>query len=70
MQFTIETRELKNPRSQHVTIEATSADDAISRFVLQSASELLSLTKPCDGRESIATVRKDDLLFLVRVYSS
>lgn len=70
MQFTIETRQLKNPRSQHVMIEAASAGDAISRFVVQSASELVSLSTPGDGRESIATVRKDDLVFLVRVYGS
>lgn len=70
MQFTIETRELSNPRSDHMTIEAANADEAISRFVTQNASELMSLTSPCDGRESIATVRKNDSVYLVRVYAA
>jgi hypothetical protein len=70
LQFTIETRELSNPRSNHMKVEAADADDAISRFVAESASELMSVTKPCDGRESIATVRKDDSVFLVRVYAA
>lgn len=79
LQFTIETREL---RSQHArqpsadpgphreVIEAPDADDAISQFVRRNASELVSLTRPAEGRESIATVKKDDAVFLVRVYSA
>ena len=79
MQFTIESRELTNrpthqpsadPRSGQTTIEAANADDAITEFVRQSASELVSLSKPVEGRESIATVRKDDCVFLVRVYAA
>jgi hypothetical protein len=38
--------------------------------VLQSASELVSVTTPAKGSESIATVRKDDSVFLLRVYAA
>ena len=69
MQFTIEARELRNPGSLHTTVEATDVDDAISQYLTQSALELVSLSKPCDGRESIATVRKDESVYLVRVYA-
>ena len=79
MQFTIESRELRSQhahqpsadrRPQQTVIEASTADDAISEFVRRNASELVSMMKPADGRESIATVRKDDSVFLVRVYSA
>lgn len=78
LQFTIETRQLTNEQSRpfeqssladYTTVEAGSAGDAISAFVLGNASELVSLSSPGDGRESIATVRKADSVFLVRVYS-
>lgn len=78
MQYTIESRPLTTESTHHAaydgkpkqtTIEAASADDAITQFLLQSASELVSLTSPTAGRESIATVRKDDYVFLVRVYA-
>ncbi len=79
MQFTIETRKLTNestPRSsvdaepKWATVEAANSDDAISEFVRQSDSQLVSFLKPADGRESIATVKKDDSVFLVRVYEA
>ena len=79
LQFTIESRELRSqhahqpsadPRPHQVVIEAPNADDAISEFVRRNASELVSLTKPAEGRESIATVKKDDSVFLVRVYTA
>jgi hypothetical protein len=79
LQFTIESRELTrthSPRPSHemrsgqTTIEAATAADAISQYVAQSAFELVSLSKPADGRESIATVKKDDTVFLVRVYAA
>jgi len=38
--------------------------------VRQNHSELVSLSRPVRGQESIATVRKDDLVFLVRVYAA
>ena len=78
MQYTIEARELTNedthrpsldPRSRRVTIEATSADEAISQFLTENRSELVSLANPARGRESIATVRKDDSVYLLRVYA-
>jgi hypothetical protein len=78
LQYTIESRPLTTESThraaydgepRQTTIEAASADDAITQFVRQSASQLVSLTSPLSGKESIATVRKDDFVFLVRVYS-
>ena len=79
MQYTIESRPLTNEYThrasadaepKQTTIEAANADDAISEFLRQSASELVSLTRPIKGRESIATVKKDEYVFLVRVYAA
>lgn len=78
MQYTIEARELTTEHThrpafdaspRRTTIEATDPDEAISQFVRQERSELVSLTRPAMGRESIATVKKDDSVFLVRVYA-
>ena len=79
MQFTIEARELTSEythrpsidsRSRRTTIEARTPDEAISRFVKQNHSELVSVSRPARGRESIATVKKDDSVYLVRVYAA
>jgi hypothetical protein len=79
MQYMIEARELTNedthrpslePRARRMTIDARSADDAISQFLAENHSELVSLTKPIRGRESIATVRKNDSVYLVRIYAA
>ena len=78
MQYTIESRPLTNESTRRsfdgeprqTTIEAADVDDAITQFVHQNASELVSLTKPIKGSESIATVRKDEAVFLVRVYAA
>jgi hypothetical protein len=79
LQFTIESRELttqaNHSHADHVertsmTIDADNPDDAITEFVRQSASELVSFQKPAECRESIATVKKDDVVFLVRVYAA
>jgi hypothetical protein len=79
LQFTIESRQLTNEythrpsfdaETKQTYIEAGSPDDAIGEFVRQNASELVSLTKPLRGQESIATVKKDDSVFLVRVYAA
>jgi hypothetical protein len=51
-------------------IEAVSPDHAIGEFVRRHESELLSVIRPGGGQESIATVRKDDAVFLVRVYAA
>jgi hypothetical protein len=71
LQFTIESRQLTNElETKQTFIEAGTPDDAIGEFVRQNHSELVSLTKPVRGQESIATVRKDDSVFLVRVYAA
>ncbi|HEV8658584.1 MAG TPA: hypothetical protein VGS96_08135 [Thermoanaerobaculia bacterium] len=76
--YTIEARELTNEhthRSSHdgepsrMTIEADDPDAAISQFVVQNASELVSVIRPARGEESIATVRNGDCVYLVRVYA-
>jgi hypothetical protein len=79
LQYTIEERQLTNQlthRSSYETeprrmvIEAADADEAISQFIVQNASELVSVIRPRRGRESIATVKKDDCVYLVRVYAA
>jgi hypothetical protein len=79
VQYTIESRQLTSEYTQRPSydigtketlIEAVSADDAISEFVRLSDSELVSLARPGQGHEAIATVKKQDLLFLVRVYAA
>jgi hypothetical protein len=79
LQFTIEARELTNEythrptydvESRRTLIEASDADDAISQFVRETEAELVSFTKPVRGAESIATVKKQDAVFLVRVYAA
>lgn len=77
MQYTIEARELTSESRQQiptgagtrrVTLEAQDEDDAISQFVQRNESELVSF-QAMRGRESIATVKKDDSVYLVRVYT-
>jgi hypothetical protein len=79
LQFTIESRQLTLEttrrssmavESKWMTIEAANPDDAISQFLDSSKAQLVSFLKPADGRESIATVRKDDSVFLVRIYEA
>jgi hypothetical protein len=78
LQYLIEARELTSEsthrptldvESHRTTVEASDADDAISQFVRESELELVSFIKP-RGRESIATVKKDDCLYLIRVYAA
>ena len=75
--YTIEARELTNRHTHRrsydgepsrTTIEADDPDAAISQFVIQNASELVSVTRPARGEESIATVKNGDSVYLVRVY--
>jgi hypothetical protein len=77
--YTIEARELTSEythrpsvdgTANRVTVEADDVDQAITQFVVQNASELVSITKPARCNESIATVKKDDSVFLVRVYAA
>jgi hypothetical protein len=79
LQFTIESRQLTNEythrpafdvETKQTLIEAGTPDDAIGEFVRQNESELVSLSRPVRGQESIATVKKDDSVFLVRVYAA
>lgn len=79
MQYTIETRELTNEythrpsldgQMRRTTVEADDAGAAISQFVRQNQSELVSFIRPANGGESIATVKKEDTVFLVRVYAA
>jgi hypothetical protein len=78
LQYTIEARQLTSEythrpahdvQPRRITVEAAGPDEAISHFVRENASELVSLTRLSLGRESIATVKKDDSVFLVRVYA-
>ena len=77
MQYTIEARELTNESTQHtltesgprrITLEARDEGDAIYQFVRGDESELVSF-QPVRGRESIAPVKKNDSVYLVRVYT-
>ena len=79
MQYTIEARELTGESTQRagarseprqMTVDAATADDAITQFLADNQSELVSVNKPLRGGESIATVRKNDSVFLVRVSPS
>jgi hypothetical protein len=72
VQYTIEARELTRASDiglPQTTIEARDADEAIARFVSDNHSELMSFTKS-PGVESIATVKRNDAVFLVRVYTA
>ncbi|MFL6247424.1 MAG: hypothetical protein ACJ74H_15445 [Thermoanaerobaculia bacterium] len=79
LQYTIESRELTNestrrrrddPGSVRTVVVANDADEAIHQFVRERDAELVSFTDPGRGRESIATVKKEDVVFLVRVYAA
>jgi hypothetical protein len=79
LQYTIESRELTSEYThrlpsqgepQRTMIEANDPGEAINRFVRLDESELVSFTNPRPGSESIATVRKKDVVFLVRVYAA
>ena len=75
MQFTIESRKLTQPESvrgeaRSTVIEAANRDAALSEFARRNASEVVSFSTPAAGRESIATVKKDESVYLVRVYEA
>ena len=70
LRYTIEARELTNHREARLTtVDASDAGEAISRYVQDSDAELVSFASP-RGMESIATVRKEDTVYLVRVYTA
>jgi predicted oxidoreductase (fatty acid repression mutant protein) len=75
LQYTIEVRELTNPtsydaQSLRTVVMAKDADEAIQQYVRDRAAELMSFMHPGNGQESIATVKKEDAFFLVRVYEA
>lgn len=79
MEFTVEARELTRESSQRrrdegasrrTVVVARNAEDAIQQYVHDRAAELVSLTHPARGDESIATVKQEDAVFLVRVYTA
>ena len=70
LHYTIETRELSNPGSVRTVVIANDPDEAIHQFVRERDAELVSFTDPGRGGESIATVKKEDAVFLVRVYTA
>ena len=53
-----------------MTVEACDADEAITQYVRECDGELVSFASPGRGQESIATVKKEDTVFLVRVYAA
>ena len=79
MQYTIEARELTSEythrpaydgRPQRTLIEAGDVDEAIDQYVRASDAQLVSLSRPARGAESIATVKKEHAVYLVRVYAA
>jgi hypothetical protein len=77
LQYTIEARELTSDHRQRpatqaeirrMTVDARDEGEALSEFVRNQSSEVVSF-QPVRGRESIATVKKNDSVFLVRVYA-
>lgn len=75
MQYTIEARELTNRASHDLqslrtVVMAKNANEAIQQYVRDRAAELMSVTHPSNGSESIATVKQEDTVFLVRVYAA
>lgn len=76
MQYTIEARELTNEYRAHqaeslrTVVVAKDPNDAIHQYVRDRAAELVSFAHPGNGQESIATVKEEDAVFLVRVYEA
>ncbi|HJQ38247.1 MAG TPA: hypothetical protein VKB93_14010 [Thermoanaerobaculia bacterium] len=75
LQYTIEARELTNRLShdvpsRRIVIEANDESEAIHQYLKDSDAELVSFTTPHRGSESIATVKKEDTILLVRVYAA
>jgi len=75
MQYTIEARALTHRAAHDVqslrtVVMAKDANEAIQQYVRDRAAELMSFTHPGNGPESIATVKQEDAVFLVRVYAA
>lgn len=78
MRYTIESRELTQESTRRpsldteirrMIVEASDDQEAIAQFLDHERSELVSFSHPARGREAIATVRKADSVYLVRVYA-
>jgi hypothetical protein len=76
MQFTIEQRQLTSedshrpafePESTTSIVEAADHDEAIGRFADTDRSEIVSIVRPLRGREAVATVRRNETIFLWRI---
>jgi hypothetical protein len=75
LQYTIEARELTSRpphdgQSRRTVIEANDESEAIHQYLRESDAELVSFTTPHRSSESIATVKKEDTILLVRVYAA
>lgn len=79
MQFTIEKRHLTTADSRRMatasdslttTVEARDSDEAINQYVSDNQSVLVSYVRPLRGSESIATVKKNDDVYMVRIYAN
>jgi hypothetical protein len=79
LQYTIEARELTNEYTHRpsydaapssTVVDAADPSEAISQYVQERSAELVSFSSPARGTESIATVKKEDQVFLVRVYAA
>ncbi len=78
MQFTIERRRLSSEphhaesdlESATSVIEAADPEDAIFKYVADERSELMSHAHALRGTESVATVRKNDAVYMLHVYSN
>ena len=57
------------PVRAKITAQRGAFDEAITQYVRVCDAELVSFTNPARGQESIATMKKKDAVFLVRVYS-
>jgi len=70
LRYTVEARPLtQQDETRSTTIEASDAGEALNSFARENRSEIVSF-QSMQGRESIATVRRNDSVYLVRVYSN
>jgi hypothetical protein len=78
LQYTIEARELTkgsgidggSGAGQQTVVVARDPEEAIHQYVRELAAGLMSFTQPNGAAESIGIVRKEDVVFLVRVYAA
>jgi hypothetical protein len=77
VQFTIEKCPLSSEPGQgdwieseaaNSIVEASDSADAVSKYLAGESSELMSHVHPLWGAESVAMVRKDDTVYMLRIY--